>query len=500
VRVTIHQADPAAAPYANYCADLVVSGRSVLEGMSAVPHRTAERLQRPCGGVACFGCPGAMQQSSRGPLAGAGDWTHLYADAANTLCSGDSRLRGPLGLLWFRDTDLFMPSRHGRGPAPLVANGRMFVEGVDVLRAVNVYNGTTLWEFPLPGILKSFHQDHLTGVAATGSNLCLGEDRLFVHGGGTCLVLDAATGQKTAQWAVPSLPDGTKGVWGYLAYHDGTLFGTVANQKHLVKESWRSFLGKLDMSRLYSESVLLFALDAQTGRLKWSFTPEHSIRHNALAVGTARVYLIDRPPAAGDTPQWGPAGAKSKHPPGRLLCLDCRTGQVVWQSREGIFGTVLALSEKHGVLVMTYQPTKFKLDSELGKRLAAYRARDGQRLWCIDAKYLSRPVLNDRVIYAEPGKWDLLTGAPLPFQFSRSHGCGILAGSSQLLVFRSATLGYVDLSSAQGTENYGGIRPGCWVNAIPAGGLVLMGDAASWCTCSYLNQATIALEPQVRKP
>ncbi len=28
--------------------------------------------------------------------------------------------------------------------------------------------------------------------------------------------------------------------------------------------------------------------------------------------------------------------------------------------------------------------------------------------------------------------------------------------------------------------------------------LVLMPDAASWCTCSYLNQATCALKP--RKP
>jgi hypothetical protein len=62
-------------------------------------------------------------------------------------------------------------------------------------------------------------------------------------------------------------------------------------------------------------------------------------------------------------------------------------------------------------------------------------------------------------------------------------------------VYRSATIGYYDLEGKGKTENYGGIRPGCWINAIPAGGLVLLGDAASWCTCSYLNQATVALEP-----
>ncbi|MCY2992937.1 MAG: hypothetical protein NTY19_34405 [Planctomycetota bacterium] len=89
-----------------------------------------------------------------------------------------------------------------------------------------------------------------------------------------------------------------------------------------------------------------------------------------------------------------------------------------------------------------------------------------------------------------------MTRKSLPFTLQRSYGCGIPAGSRNLLVFRSATLGYIDLTRGQQTENYGGIRPGCWVNAIPAGGLVLLADAASWCTCSYLNQATIALEPQ----
>ena len=56
------------------------------------------------------------------------------------------------------------------------------------------------------------------------------------------------------------------------------------------------------------------------------------------------------------------------------------------------------------------------------------RASDGTRLWDIEAKYKSRPILNEEALYAEPGKWDLLTGQPLPFKFSRSYGCGILAG------------------------------------------------------------------------
>ena len=492
-RVTVLQGDPSSLGLPDYFADLVVSGRSVTEGSQAAPEAATLKTLRPCGGAACFGKPGAMKVSRRGPLAGAGQWTHLYADPANTLCSQDSRLRGPLAMLWFRDTDLLMPSRHGRGPAPLVVDGRMFVEGLCKLRAVNIYNGRTLWELPLEKSLAAYHQDHLTGVAATGSNLCYGGGRLWLQIGDQCLGIDAEIGDERAVYPTPAQPDGKPGTWGFLAYRDGLLFGSLANREHRVKESWRAFLGKLDMSELASESLALFALDAGSGKLAWRFVPEHSIRHNTIAIGPGRVYCIDRPIAAGDSPSV--LAEKSRHPAGRLLCLDSRTGTVLWQNREDVFGTLLAYSEKHQTLLMAYQPTAFRLDSEVGQRMAAFDARDGRRLWTIEAKYASRPILIDRAVYAEPGKWDLLTGKTLPFEFKRSYGCGILAGSNRLLVYRSATLGYFDLEDGAKTENYGGIRPGCWVNAIPAGGLVLMGDAASWCTCSYLNQATIALKP-----
>ena len=64
-----------------------------------------------------------------------------------------------------------------------------------------------------------------------------------------------------------------------------------------------------------------------------------------------------------------------------------------------------------------------------------------------------------------------------------------------MMVFRSATLGYYDLLSPKGVIDYGGLRPGCWINAILAGGIVMVPDATAGCQCSYLNQAWIALQP-----
>ena len=69
-----------------------------------------------------------------------------------------------------------------------------------------------------------------------------------------------------------------------------------------------------------------------------------------------------------------------------------------------------------------------------------------------------------------------------------------MAGSRHLMLFRSATLGYLDLSRGAGTENFGGMRPSCWFNAIPAGGLVLVPDGSAKCACSYQMQAWLALQ------
>lgn len=145
-----------------------------------------------------------MSKTVRGPLDGAGTWTHQYADPGNTTCSNDVLAEGPLGILWFNDWDFQMPSRHGRGPAPLFLDGRLFVEGVDALRCVDAYNGRTLWEYPLPEILAAYDQEHLMGTAGTGSNFCVTRHGVYVRLGGNCLRIDAAEGKLLAKLACPN--------------------------------------------------------------------------------------------------------------------------------------------------------------------------------------------------------------------------------------------------------------------------------------------------------
>ncbi len=487
-RVTVLLGDPERTPFPKYFADLVVSQRSLTAAPSKDLLREISRVQRPYGGIAIVGKD--LTKTVRGPLEGAGNWTHQYADAGNSSCSDDKLVQGPLGMLWFRDSDLDSPSRHGRAPSPLFFDGKLFVEGTNALRAVDAYNGRRLWEYPLPNILKAYAAEHLMGTAGTHSNLCVSAEGLFVRVGNRCLRLDLATGKKLGDYEAPLTKDGKVAPWGYIAVEDGVLLGSLSNTEHVVKHAY----GKSDMSQLFTESSALFALDAKTGEKKWIYHAKDSIRHNAIALGGKKLYLIDRPLAVKDLAS--ALDRTTEHPPGTLLAFDAHTGKELWKKDKEIYGTTLALSPANDALLMSYQPTRFKLPSELGGQLTSFRASTGVKLWNKEASYVTRPLVNGKTIYTQGGAWDLLTGEEKPFDLKkRSYGCGQLAGGAHMMVFRSATLGIFDLLSPKGVVDYGGVRPGCWINAIPAGGVVLVPDATSGCQCSYLNQAWLVLQP-----
>jgi outer membrane protein assembly factor BamB len=498
-RVTVHQGDPNQTPYPDYFANLVVSSRA-LAGKSSAPNEAEmARLQRPYGGTICVGVPGHWEIRRRGPLEGAGQWTHQNCDAANTLCSTDEIVRGPLEMAWYRDEVLEITDRHAQGPAPLFSRGYLVVEGVDGICALDAYNGRTAWTYPIKGILADWDGvHHDVGIGDVGSNFCLSDDAVFVRTGESCVKIDLATGRKLCEFKTPADTSARTRNWGYVAYLDGLLFGSVLNDEHTVSPRYLNI-------RMRNESVLFFAMDARTGELKWQYRPQHSLRNNAIALAAGRVYLIDRPLALADritapTPdgKHRPILQPQEHPGGTLIALEVASGSVLWKNDEDIFGTQIGVSTRHGVLLMHYQAVKhnfFRLPSEIGGRMAAFDLKTGTRLWDIQADPKTRPIINDDTIYAEGGAWKLKTGVPVPWDFKRSYGCGQMAGSPHLLLFRSATIGYWDLDRNQGTENFGGARPGCWFNAIPAGGLVLVPDGSAKCACSYPLRSWLALQP-----
>jgi outer membrane protein assembly factor BamB len=236
-----------------YLASLAVfTGEKVLEGNPASKVKRLFRVLRPYGGTACFPAAeherlkrtvaasklaGAEVRRSgefallvrKGPLAGAGSWTHQYGDPANTTVSRDDLVRAPLGLLWFGgpSNKKILP-RHGHGPNPQASGGRVVIEGPDILRALDVYTGRLLWEAKLPGIGKHYDTTHhQPGANAIGSNYVTLPDAVYAVLDGKCLKLDARTGRKLAEFRLPKDPDTGEaaGGWGYLAVYKDVLLG-----------------------------------------------------------------------------------------------------------------------------------------------------------------------------------------------------------------------------------------------------------------------------------
>src|SRR5262249_27246091 len=151
---------------------------------------------------------GGVTLIREGALPGAANWTHEHADAANTRVSKDQLVKAPLGVLWFGGPshDGILP-RHGHGPQPQVLHGQLLIEGVDMLRCMDIYTGRVLWEAKIPGIGLFYNNlAHQPGANAAGTNFISTPDGIYVVYQKVCLRLDPATGKKVSQFKMPALP------------------------------------------------------------------------------------------------------------------------------------------------------------------------------------------------------------------------------------------------------------------------------------------------------
>jgi len=495
VRVAVDEGSLETVGYPDFFADLIVVP-DASRGLAARPADGLVRLLRPLGGTLYVAAPGdgerltavrewlasgkvpedAIQARDgavlvvRGALPGAADWTHQYADAARTGASADERVRLPLKMLWFGEPGPApMVSRHWKGPAPLCVAGRMFVIGQHTLIAVDAYNGRELWTRDLPGVGRF-------PASVTSGNVAADASNVYAAIGPTCLRLDAATGETLDTYSLPSHPADRGGspVWGLLALHERGILGSAGTER---------------------EGRRLFMLD-RDGSPRWQHATTGVIGNHAVVLDADRVYLIERTsPAEIDRAK---KRGEALSPLGKLVALDAATGRVVWQTEEGIAGhSELRLAR--GILLATG-----------GDGMSGYAASSGAPLYRRRVSMRRPPVLVGDTIFAEPAAYDLATGQPKlrenPFtgektawNFLRSYGCGTISGAANVLMFRSGTLGIYDLVGDTGIHNLGAIRAGCYVNAIAAGGLLLMPPADAGCTCSYCYQTTVALAPATRQ-
>ena len=547
-RIAIHSGTLGTVSYAQYFADLVVVDQPLSElpmaqiWRSVRPHGGKLWLAQPAGAVtaALVGAGIPREQFTvrsgpgqtvilRGALPGEGTWTDKYADAGRSSASAEKRVRFPLRMLWFGGTSPeLMTDRHWIPAPPLYARGRMFLQGSYDVVAVDAYNGRELWSHHFPELKRM-------GFAYRGGSIVTDGDHVYAVLGTRCVQLDAISGKTVRSFAAPvtteelatladQLPytvfppraaawaksikkaekrtgpepdiltsgqvyfQDNRPVWEYLAVTDQVVVGSISVPHPVIQHA----------AYASPEGKLLFAFDTRTGDLLWRFRPRDSVDPEATLIQDGVIYLVDR------TSVSELARRKRRHEPealrSRLVALDAQTGKILWQ-RASPLPKCRRLWSSADALVLTDRPQLVVLSLPDGKELwrkhnITYSAKSGKG-------QISPNILGD-TLYVNPHFYDLRTGKirsmpnPLgtgedPVKVGFRYGCGVNAFCETGAFFRAGSVGMFDLANLSGTHWLGNVRSGCWLNIIPAGGMVLMPESASGCTCPYNYQTSVAM-------
>lgn len=512
-RISAHVVGPGRLPFTDYFATAALSESGLL-GQEA-PAWSAEELQRvlrPHGGV--YWVERAAGPAARPPLPGAGEWIHQFAGGANTSNSGDTHTTGRLRLQWFGGPGPSrMVDRHLRAPAPLAAGGRLFVPGENMLIGVDAYNGEELWSAELPGSQR-YSMPYDAGYMTVAG------DRLWVAVQGEAWGLDAATGARAATWPAPAPAGLEQAHWGWLAFWNGLLLGGA--QKPTASRTSPGYAlidADYNNRQPLVTAASLFAIDARSGSPRWTRS-KGAVVNPSITLADGRLYFVEcRAPAA------------TGHPSGRvplpelmaadpwMVALDAASGDLAWEhpldDHVTISENILYLAHAQGKLVAV---ASRHLANDTEYRVAAYDASSGQPVWraahmkgaageFTHGEQVHHPVILGGILVAEPVLYELATGKPITadgqaeaWRLKRpGHSCGTMTGAADCLFFRAGNPTVLDLAGSLRGEStptsLAPTRPGCWINILPAAGLVLIPEASAGCVCHFSLQTSMAFRP-----
>ncbi|OHE89705.1 MAG: hypothetical protein A3G75_06395, partial [Verrucomicrobia bacterium RIFCSPLOWO2_12_FULL_64_8] len=608
----------------DYFANLVVSEEILFQGITDESPQEMYRVLAPYGGIAWLGqsadrsaaagqkallqwvqrsgAPaseitlieqdGYWFKMKRGPLAGAGQWTSLYGNPQNTSSSDDQWVKTPLGVLWFGEPGSEeMVDRHARAAGPIAFDGKLFVQGEEVLMAYDAYNGTKLWERKIDGAVR-------VRVDVDGGNLSVGSNGLYAAINDKVHRLDLTSGHTLNEfdlpaYEVPASPDGTARRWGYVMNVGDTLLGTTAmpqkspyaalwttmvqdgkwvNLNELPadfqpyapvltsflerfpepnEDAWNAFQqaglfwrlmdqfpkwgserdpsASLEQRMQYGDSI--FALDALTGRPKWVYRGKE-ITNISPTLGDGVLFFTDNNATEAQKQQaWTDRQEAIRHgvyEPGEeanltpaqmdvriVVAMDMQSGEVRWQRPVDFTGCggyrLGSAYHKDGYLVFfghfsNHDRAMFDQNQLMWRRITTLNAASGDIIWSRPLNYLRRPLIVGDNLIVEPRACDVatgkikmrehpITGEIVPWEFYRpGHSCSVTSAAADCIFYRSYNNAFYDLVEDRGMSYFGGIRTGCWLNFVPANGVLMIPESSSGCTCSFPLRCTVVLK------
>lgn len=447
---------------------------------------------------------------TRASLPNAGEWTHLYANAGNTASSGDQHISQNLHLQWFgRPGPRLMIDRHLRPPSPLAKDGRLFIPANDYIFAADAYNGTVLWQNQVPGFRR-------VGIPYDTGNMVVTNDFLYAVADQVCFGFSVATGEKLKTLQLPAVIQEKypSHEWGYLAYSNGKIIGSAQSP-----EASRTEMNRDEIVEQYatfrplvtSDALFLYDTEKNTHHVY-----EHgTIINTSIAANSSLVYFLEchAPELKSNTSGRSPLSQLFAGEV-KLTALDLQTGETRFQEvadvKHLLHIVYLSCTENVIAVVGSYDN---KETGSVWYSVTVFDAKTGKQIWQQrhennikgiggdHGEQVHHPVILQDKIIAEPHAYELATGALIlnnnePWFLPGRNGCGTASGSANCLFYRNSNPMIFDFNTGVDPVPLSTVnRPGCWINMIPAGGLVLVPEASSGCTCNYSIQTSMAFIP-----
>jgi outer membrane protein assembly factor BamB len=531
-RVVVHHKNSATLPYTKYFANLVISDQTLRTGKLPSSADEVFRILRPYGGIIAFVLPKnkfnrkelekwerpfldnwklhntgeiVLAWTKRKELEGAGEWTHIYAEPGNTACSGDEIVKGDMVVQWFgRPGPRYMIDRHHRNVPPLFKDGRLFAPGDNVVFAVDAYNGTIEWKIEVPNSRR-------LGAFLDCGSMAVDDQVLYVAAEDKCYGFDVRTGRRRITYKIPQLIRSEPREWGYVAYSGNILFGSGRRQGASYTEtSYEADDSLWNRNMKVVVSDYLFAMRKARRRLLWKYQ-DGLILNTTITLGGGRIYFIEThsPKALADNLGRMPVKTLFAEGDQYLVALDNRTGKIVFKEKIDVSNLEEPVYINYAKDILLLSGSRLLGDS-IHYYYCAFDARSGKVHWQADHKtelaidgehgeYNRHPTIIDDTVYAWPYAYNLKTGKRIEgWKFDRhGHGCGGLSASARCLFWRGGNPWMYDLGPNGGPRRLNRVtRPGCWINIIPAGGLVLIPESSSGCTCGFPLQTSLAFIPE----
>jgi outer membrane protein assembly factor BamB len=523
-RVAIHEITAEKLPYPQYFATVVV-----IAGATKIPPAEVARVLQPCGGVAVMadGSPVKAWMKNtlplgseylgdavlrRGPLPGAGEWTQLYGNPANTTSSGDAYVRGGVSVNWFGDPGpTHIPDRHLKPMSSLFKDGRLFIPAIDRIYALNAYNGVPLWELEVPDSRRIC-------MPFDSGQVVLGAETVYVAAKDKCWAIDAASGKRGITLSIPPSEVAAGQEWGYLALEGETIIGTSQKPTAVYKIEESTDIAYYGNHPLVSARTI-FGLDCKTGRLKWHHKKESLLFNSAIAIGGGRVYFVEaRNTSAIAADKTGRVKLRDcLKKDVFLVALDLESGQKTWEHpvefpyTDGLY---LQYAGKLNTLVVSgsmgkvgpnkrplvcYGVSTFQADTGAGKwSNEFFTPVEAGNNYGSHGEPNKHSVIMGNEFYNSYFNCDLRTGLPLPEWNPKKElwpitfgGCGSFSASLAAVFGNGAGR---NMDSFEKIKYSGINRQGCYINLLPVGGVLLAPESGSGCTCFPL-QTSIGYVP-----